>query len=101
METVFVVFNFVGGIIILGCILLLIGWMMALNWGPLHLIDDNTSEFGSSPIDEIEFPNFDVFKKKVKEIEEKDVVTRNYLFSRRIRLHKIQNERQRQIKGVF
>ena len=80
METVFVVFNFVGGIIILGCILLLIGWMMALNWGPLHLIDDNTSEFGSSPIDEIDFPNFDVFKKKVKEINVKNLKALSAVF---------------------
>ncbi len=72
------------------CFLYIIGKAILFYWALLHMFDDR---YGSvaivNPNGSDFFPNFDLFKKKVMEMERRDLQTRLYLLSRKNRLNRI------------
>ena len=73
------------------CFLYILGKAILFYWALLHMFDDH--RYGSvaivNPNGSDFFPNFDLFKKKVMEMERRDLQTRLYLLSRKNRLNRI------------
>lgn len=71
----------------------IMGKVVLYFWAFMHMFDDRYGNVSIiNPNDPDYFSNFDLFKKKVMEIENRDMETRLYLLSRKNRLDRIKNQ---------
>lgn len=71
----------------------IMGKVVLYFWAFMHMFDDRYWNMQMvNPNDSDFFPNFDLFKKKVMEMEKRDLETRLYLLSRKNRLDRIKNQ---------
>ena len=93
-KTFSMLIDIVSYIIVIIVFMHIMGKVVLYFWAFMHMFDNRYGNMQMvNPNDSDFFPNFDLFKKKVMEIENRDMETRLYLLSRKNRLNRIKNKK--------
>ena len=80
-------------IVVIIVFMYIMGKVVLYFWAFMHMFDDRYGNMQMvNPNDSECFSNFDLFKKKVLEMEKRDLETRLYLLSRKNRLNRIKKQ---------